>query len=771
MLLTRLTIRSAPVDDAPELLAPAPALAPPRLLLVALAGCLLLQAVTLARQAPPAVRPASAPADEFSAERAAAQLARVLGDEAPHPLGTPANAAVRERLLVELRGLGCAPEVQTAWTWAGGRARGAFVRNVIARLPSAAPTTGQPLLLLCHYDSVPAGPGASDDGMGVAAVLEAARALLAGPPLARPVLLVFTDGEEAGLLGARAFVRDRRLSGGVGAVVNVEARGTSGPSYMFQTSPGNAWMVPLLAGLPRPACSSLFPAIYEVLPNDTDLTVFLEEDPDAPPGLNFACIGDVDRYHTPLDDLAHLSRETLQHHGDNLLHLARGLDGVPLETLRTSAERLVYFDLFGWVILRWPEPWSAPLAGLCLVALAACAARLGAARGAGPVKALLGLGAWAAALALSLGLAAGLAALLVKLTGSPTPWAASPLAGHLLFWGAAALGCGAVLGPASARLGGWALWHGGWLGWSALGLGLALALPGACFTFVAPALVAAALGALAAWRPESGRLRHAAWLAPLLAGAALWLPLARGFEEALGLQLKLPVTFAAALVVALLAPLLPPTRRGRWGGLVAGGALALAALTIVLASGPHSPERPQRVNCLHEEEVDPAGGLRAARWVVETRGGAAPPLVMIGALRLGESGGRWSTPAAPEGFPAPELTVLSREGGRVRLRLRSPRGGWALSLQLDRLVGAASIEGVRIAPVGRQSSLDLLGLPPEGVELDLELEGGSGPVRFTLRDAAFGLPPSAAPLAQARPDWAVRSQQGDGTIVIRTGSF
>ncbi len=131
------------MDDAPKLLPPAPALAPPWLVLAALAGGLVLQGVTLLRQAPPASQPATAPGTEFSAERAAATLARVLGDEAPHPVGTPANAAVRERLLAELRGLGCAPEIQAAWAWAGGRARGAFVRNVIARLPEAAPTSGQ----------------------------------------------------------------------------------------------------------------------------------------------------------------------------------------------------------------------------------------------------------------------------------------------------------------------------------------------------------------------------------------------------------------------------------------------------------------------------------------------------------------------------------------------------------------------------------------------------------------------------------------------------
>ena len=119
-----------------------------------------------------------------------------------------------------------------------------------------------------------AGPGASDDGTGVASLLEIAR-IIRTEKYRNPVTFLIDDGEEAGLLGAEAFVTDRAYVESIGAVINLEARGTSGPSVLFETSTNNRWFVPIIArALPHPVTTSLFYSIYELLPNDTDLTVF-----------------------------------------------------------------------------------------------------------------------------------------------------------------------------------------------------------------------------------------------------------------------------------------------------------------------------------------------------------------------------------------------------------------------------------------------------------------------------------------------------------------
>lgn len=305
---------------------------------------------------PPAVR-RDVPAQDFSAVRAFSTLERVLGDGRPHPTGSVANREVRARIEDELRTLGLEPRVDRATRCRGARC--AEVENVVVTVPGRG-SGGLALLLACHYDSVPTGPGASDDGAGVAALLEVARALT-HEGVARDVVLLFDDGEEIGLLGASAFVERAAERARVGAVINVEARGTGGPSLLFETKHiGWRGTRAVARGLGRPVTSSLFAAVYERMPNDTDLTVFGDA---GIPGYNFAFLRGVSHYHRATDDLGHLSRQSLQHHGDNVLGLARELarnDG-DLDRL-AEGPRAVWFDVLSSVVVTWPEPVSVPLA-------------------------------------------------------------------------------------------------------------------------------------------------------------------------------------------------------------------------------------------------------------------------------------------------------------------------------------------------------------------------------------------------------------------------
>ena len=123
------------------------------------------------------------------------------------------------------------------------------------------------LLVAAHYDSVGAGPGASDDGVGVAVVLEVARALRETQPR-NTIVFLLTDGEELGLHGARAFM-STPMASRVKVVLNVDNRGTGGPSLMFETSGPTSALAPLMGAAGKPVTSSLFGGIYELLPNDT----------------------------------------------------------------------------------------------------------------------------------------------------------------------------------------------------------------------------------------------------------------------------------------------------------------------------------------------------------------------------------------------------------------------------------------------------------------------------------------------------------------------
>ncbi len=314
------------------------------------------------------VRGIEAPATEFSAARAEDMLARILGPERPHPAGTPENAAVRGRIVAEFAKLGIEAKPYRAMGCNYGARYGAIecatVTDLIAEVKKG---EGKAIVLLAHYDSVPAGPGAADDGSGVVSVLETVRALKArGLPGTHPILAVLTDGEEYGLLGAASFLHNPKLKARVGAVVNVEARGNRGPSLLFQTSDGNGPLIDLYAKTAqRYATSSLFVEIYKLLPNDTDLTLFIRE---GITSFNYAFSENVAHYHTPLDTRANLSRATLQHQGENMLDTATGLANADFASLKGGND--VYLSILGVALPRMPQWLALPLSLLLFVALA-----------------------------------------------------------------------------------------------------------------------------------------------------------------------------------------------------------------------------------------------------------------------------------------------------------------------------------------------------------------------------------------------------------------
>ncbi len=306
--------------------------------------------------------PTNAPADEFSAERAMVHVAEIA--QRPHPVGSPDHARVRDYVRAEMARLGLATEVQTGigeYSRRGHHASGP-VENIVGRLAGTANT--RPLMLTAHYDSVPTGPGAGDDAHGVAVLLETLRALRTGPPLRNDIIFLVTDGEERGLLGADVFVREHPWRHDPALVLNFEARGTSGPSYMFETSPGNAWLIEALrTAVPRAEATSVAYEIYRRMPNDTDLTVFKRA---GMAGMNFAFIGHPEFYHRPQDDVEHLDHRSVQENGNYALRLARIFGN---EDLRWAhLDDAVYFPTRLTHLIVYPGFWVMPLAWTAVIA-------------------------------------------------------------------------------------------------------------------------------------------------------------------------------------------------------------------------------------------------------------------------------------------------------------------------------------------------------------------------------------------------------------------
>src|SRR5918997_2803152 len=322
-----------------------------------------LAAVSLLALKPPDPLPVSAPANEFSAERAFSHVEQIA--ERPHPVGSPANAEVRDYLVGQLEDLGLRPIVQEATSarTKEGTASIARVHNIHARIPGSSPTGN--VLLVAHYDSVPRGPGAADDGAGVAAILEIARVFTSGSPPRNDIDIVLTDAEEPWLLGAQAFVSADRLDPRRSVVLNLEARGTSGPALMFQSGSDNATVIPALANAQRPIAGSAWEACLQVLPGDTDFSVFRDA---GFAGMNFAFMEGSARYHTPEDSPANLDHASLQHVGSTVLTAASYLAEQDLGAPRGGS--LTYFTVMGELV-HYPQGLAVSLAVLAVVVFVA----------------------------------------------------------------------------------------------------------------------------------------------------------------------------------------------------------------------------------------------------------------------------------------------------------------------------------------------------------------------------------------------------------------
>jgi hypothetical protein len=694
-------------------------------------------------------------------------------------VGSPADDRVRERIVAELRRLGYSPEVQEG-TWCNHRGLCSRLRNVMARLDgrldgtSPGPTPGKTVLLMAHYDSVPAGPGVSDDLSGVATILEIARALKSGPTLKNPVILLLNEGEEAGLLGAELFVNRHPAARDVGAVVNLEARGTSGPSLMFETSGDDAWMVDRYASAaPYPVTSSIYATIYDLLPNDTDLTVFKRTNVN---GLNFAFVRNPNFYHTNRDSVENLSTASLQHHGDNALAAAQALAQTDLAS--PPKGDAVFFDVLSLGVVRWPKGWTPGLAfvALVLVAVAAMRALRRPTDPDVPRRSLLFgmLGFWGAVV-VGLVLSVGLSMLLRG--AMPYTWVDKPQAEIVAFWMLGIAVALLVAGAVSRRAGAVGLWAAVWIGWTVLGMVVAMTAPGISYLFVVPALVAGVLGLLLVpGRPVSS-------LVPGLVAALLWMPILSPLYDGLGTPALVAIGLLVAVLVTTLAPLIPASGAlgRRW--------LPLAALVVMVvcaglafASAPYSENAPEPLPIQLDQDADSG----QARWLVFW-GRSLPPSLRQAASfsKEREKAYPWSSegfrvftaPAPRLDVPGPQVSVLedsAAQGERtLRLLLTSNRGAREAALIVTEAakLKSAKVDGEPV-PLGEERqrgaflTVGSLTMPPEGVEIVLVL-GEIRPLDWHIYDLSPGLPPSGEALLRARPASAVPYQSGDTTLVER----
>jgi len=726
------------------------------LLGVLLLGLLALMAAKNALTQAPPVRTSSA-TGEFDAVRAKARLAFILGSQTAHPADTAADGEVRARLITTLQQLGLKPILRDQLACNElYKQRGvscARVRNVIAVL---GPSSGKAVLLNAHYDSTPVGPGAADDGIGVATLLEVA-SILKDRPLKRPVILLFNEGEELGLVGARAFLSDP-LSRRVDSLINLEARGVRGPANMFETSrPNGAAIAVYRAAVKSPVANSLSTDVYRLLPNYTDVNSFSER------GwliLNLAPIGNETRYHSAGDDIAALYASTLQHMGDQTLALTGALaNGKP----RAASSDRMFMDIAGRMLVVLPLWLGALMLGLLLVCAAAIAMSGGGiARGAGVmIGSILGS---AATTALAL-------AVLYAVRGGMF-WRAEPIWTHLATYASVILAgiiAIATLGRGTSQR---QLRASFWLVFLIVGTMIGLIAPGGIIFFIFPPLAALA-GILLSrfWRPAElvGSalaivILYLTWgamlglLEELLNDGPMW-----AFAP-LGALLLLPILIEAANLIR--------ATRLHDAVLVAGG-LTLAAWSVVAAVPAYSADRQQRFVVQH---VFDASANKS--WWAVINGSAPLPHAYrpLGPWKRGKlpfsERVTWNAAApADPASQAPRVQLLSvtRNGDERTLLLRLFANGndtVGLIAPEDAEIRSAGVEGF-VRPIDPNDdgkySISCFGRSCDGVTLRFTTDQPK-PILFTLVGARPGLPTSAAPLLAGRPPLARPQYVRDGSI-------
>jgi hypothetical protein len=750
---------------------------------------LLLAAMTIGT---PAVIPASAPADAFSAARAFADIEAIAAR--PHPVGSADHARVRDYLVRRLNAMGLHTEifddtavVQGLWNFA----RTAPVSDVIARLPGKNPALPT-LLVMSHYDTVPHSPGAADNTAGVAVSLEIARALKAGPQPERDVLFLVTDGEELGLLGAGAFFADHPLAKHVGAVINFDARGDGGLTAMYETGPGNAGMIGLFARTAiHPSATSLAGAVYDRMPNGSDFTIAKNR---GLPGLNFAFVGDELAYHSPIATPAHLDLGSVQHMGEQSLPAARAL--AMAAALPQADTNAVFSDLFGQVLIHYPS-W----AGWLVLGLAALLIAYGLAAGRrdaplrlptlarvvaaallsalAPALLLYPAGRWLAGidhlqriphyafiLAAALCLAAAAFAVTVHSLrsgkGRITLTVAAVLAAGLSCLGGFDLAALTMAGIFIALI--WLaairpleaadLWRGGLIAVFSIGLGLQIVLPVATPVIVWPLLAAAAIFAGSQGKTE-GRL------AALLigGGAVLVLGWLGGFGnflfDAMGIEMPSLIALPVLAALPILIPLAARAGEGKY--LPAAGIVLLlagAGLMAFARLAPPSAAHPSASIVVHVQNLDSGKAWRVAglaaldpfsRAVLEAGGGKITHAPLPGITEDPV----WAAPTAPAVLPRPQLAAAYE--GNV-LRIRATPGGDTYSLLVS-VRPSVTLNGIAIngkpakgiVAAGKWTQAIAFSPSAGGVTWTLAAPA-HGRIDIRLKETHWGWPRGATPL-------------------------
>jgi peptidase M28-like protein len=736
---------------------------------------------------PPSSVPLGAPQTDFSSGRAMTHLHAIALK--PHPIGSPEHREVRNYLLQQLAAMGAAAETQKTSVVKedqGPPYTAASVENVLTRVKGTA--GDKAILLVSHYDSAQTSPGASDDGAGVAAMLETLRAVKASPPLTNDVIFLFTDGEEAGLLGAQAFVNEHRWAKDVAVALNFEARGNRGPAVMFETSQNNGWLIDQLsAAAPRPIANSLSYEIYRLLPNDTDMSVFKKA---GYAGMNFAYINGLNHYHTQNDRIEQLDERSLQHHGSYALGLTRRLGDADLSAINRSDK--VYFNFPGLGLARYSTVWALPIGAFVSLFCAAMIVLAFRRKRVTFETLSIAIGFLMAA-AIAAPLAVFLLWKLIQVAHSDyNLFAQGDTYNSYLY----ALGFVSVTIAIVSSL--YAvverkLTNAHSASAAALMLGslvlllICLFLPGASYLFAWPLLASAVSFGVAALAKDPASISSVRYITVLLLAAPAILilgPMIYLLFVTLGLEWAAIPSALAAILFALLMPqlkLIAVSHRWTLPGVSAIAALAFIAAGSFTAGFDKDNPKPNSIfyaaNAATGKAVWASLDRRPDEWTSQFLKGDLQTGPLSEYAPSGYSGFLRSEAPMIQ-VAAPEIALVSEkttDATRIlRLRITSPRQAPVMFVAVDPKVEVlnAWIDGKPVTKGGPRLMFQYLAIPQEGIELALETKPAQA-VGIRAVDLSYGLPEIPDSAFSPRPAHLMPAifPYSDSTLVSKMFSF
>jgi thiamine transporter ThiT len=728
----------------------------------------------------------AAPAAEFASARAMKQLEVIA--RRPHPIGSASHGEVRDYILSSLSAMGLSPEVQK--TTAVNQKRNATiisgtVENIVVKVPGT--NNNKAIMLVSHYDSVPTSFGASDDGSGVSVMLETLRTLKARAPLRNDVVGLFTDGEEVGLLGAKAFVDEHPWAGNIGMVLNFEARGNTGPVIMFETSANNQILISEFAKAVRgPVANSSSNEIYKRLPNNTDLTVFKEA---GLPGLNFAYIEGLNHYHTYLDTFTGVDERSIQQDGSYAVALTTHFGN--LGSIGESKSSAVYFDVLGAALFHYSIRWVLPLGAfvmLFFVAVTAFGLKRGRLRTSGIA---LGLAAFASSLVIAWLAGSGLWWMLQKLYHEQTPIIQGDVY-HSQFFFISFVGITVALVSALyllvfRRVSRNDLATGALLGMLILSSVSIWYLPAVSYLFAWPLLFSTiALGSIFNSRSDdASSLKKTAVLSICATpGLLLFVPLIYLSYTAATLSAAGALMVMVALLLGTLIPhlrLMSP--RTQW---LAPAVLALIGAGFFVAgsfTSVYRQDQPKSDNIFYALNADSGKAAwvsidqKPDEWTSQFFAGRSEKGPVTEYLPIRYDGFlKGDAPALA--LAAPQLELLSDErndsGRKLKIRISSPRLAPVIFLTVDSdsKILNAEINGKRTISDQRERwAMNYFAPPPEGVVLMLETT--STAVKIRAVDQSYELPDVPGRSFKVRPGYLIPKPftYSDSTLVSKTYTF